>query len=84
MNAVLLAIGQSLPEMGAFGLFVTIILLLLRRESATEARHTSEMQRQAKIHDEEIAEIQNRNKELRKDIADLDIKLRNYREGSTK
>ena len=84
MDAVLLAVGQSLPEMGAFGLFVTIILLLLRRESATEARHTSEMQRQAKIHDEEIAEFQKRNRQLQKDISDLDTKLRNYREGSPK
>jgi hypothetical protein len=83
VDAWVLAIGQSLPQMGAFGLFVTIILLLLRRESATEVRHASEMQRQAKIHDEELAELINKNKELRKDIDALDTRLRSYREGST-
>lgn len=61
MDAVLVALGQKVPELGVTGALVFVLVLLLRREAATEERHAAELKRIAAAHDAEL-------EELRKDV----------------
>lgn len=76
MDAVLTAVTQSLPQLGIGGIVVWVLLLLLRRESSTEERHSAEIARINKAHDEELAELREDVKQLRSQVdqghADLD------------
>jgi len=47
---------QSLPQLGIMSGFGYILILLLRREASSEARHARELDRMAKQHDMELAE----------------------------
>lgn len=58
MDALLLALGQKIPELGVTGALVFVLVLLLRRESTTEERHAAELKRIAEAHDAEAAERQ--------------------------
>lgn len=57
MDAVLLALGQKIPELGVTGALVFVLVLLLRRESATEERHAAELKRINAAHDAELEEL---------------------------
>lgn len=56
MDAVLVALGQKIPELGVTGALVFVLVLLLRRESATEDRHAAELRRITAAHDAELEE----------------------------
>lgn len=58
MDAVLVALGQKIPELGVTGALVFVLVLLLRRESSTEERHTAELARVNAAHDAELKELQ--------------------------
>lgn len=58
MDAVLVALGQKVPELGVTGALVFVLVLLLRRESSTEERHAAELSRINASHDAEIKELQ--------------------------
>lgn len=57
MDAVLLALGQKIPELGVTGALVFVLVLLLRREAATEERHAAELKRINAAHDAELEEL---------------------------
>lgn len=65
MDAVLTAVMQSLPQVGVASGLVVVMVLLLRRESSTEERHTAELKRINDLHDAELAEMRADIKELR-------------------
>lgn len=75
MDALLTALGQKAPELGVGGLVIMLIVLLLRRESGTESRHSAEMKRITSAHDEELAEIRADVKELREKNDELERAL---------
>jgi hypothetical protein len=58
LDAVLVALGQKIPELGVTGALVFILVLLLRRESSTEERHAAELSRINAFHDAELKELQ--------------------------
>jgi hypothetical protein len=57
LDAVLVALGQKVPELGVTGALVFVLVLLLRREAATEERHAAELKRIGAAHDAELAEL---------------------------
>lgn len=57
MDAVLLALGQKLPELGVTGALVFVLILLVRRESSTEERHAAQLKRLNASHDEELKRL---------------------------
>jgi Skp family chaperone for outer membrane proteins len=62
---VLTAVVQSLPQMGVASGLMVVVVLLLRRESATEQRHAAELRRINEAHDAELTEMRADIKELR-------------------
>lgn len=79
MDAVLVAVAQSAPQLGVGSLLIAVIVLLMRRESSAEERHAAELDRVNLDHDEEIAELNARIKGLRGDVDELDRALRALR-----
>jgi uncharacterized protein YlxW (UPF0749 family) len=75
LDAVLTAFVQSLPQMGIGGLILFVLVLLLRRESSTEERHSAEMTRVTAAHDAELTEMRADVKELRTDVDRLNRDL---------
>lgn len=71
MDAVLTAVLQSSGPLAGGVSAVAIIVLLLRRESATEERHTAELTRLRAAHDDELGELRADIKALRKQVDDL-------------
>lgn len=71
MDAVLTAVLQSVPQLGLGGGAVVLIVLLLRREASTEERHTAELARINSAHDDELRELRDDIKALRKQVDDL-------------
>lgn len=57
MDAVLTAALQSLPPLGIMGGLGWLVVVLFRRESSTEERHTAELNRVNAAHDAELAEL---------------------------
>lgn len=56
MDGLLTSIIGATPQLGGAGLLLAVIVLLVRREVQTSELHGAEMERQARIHDAEIAE----------------------------
>ncbi|AEA27936.1 hypothetical protein Psed_5811 [Pseudonocardia dioxanivorans CB1190] len=56
MDGLLTSIVGAAPQLGVTGLLLAVVVLLVRREVQTSELHGIEMERQARIHDEEIAE----------------------------
>lgn len=75
MDAVLTAVVQSLPQVGVASGLLFVVVLLLRRESATEERHTAELRRINDAHDAELAEMRADIKELREKQDQLNAAL---------
>lgn len=75
MDAVLTAALQSAPQLGIGGVAVWLVVLLLRRESSSEERHTAELKRVNDAHDAELAELRADIAALRKQVDDLQLKL---------
>lgn len=82
MDAVLTAVLGSAPQLGVGGVALTFIVLLLRREGATEERHAAELNRKdemhaaeleriRKAHDDELGELRNDIKALRDQVDTL-------------
>lgn len=75
MDAVLTAALQSAPQLGIGGIAAWLVVLLLRRESSSEERHTAELKRVNDSHDAELAELRADIAALRKQIDELQLKL---------
>lgn len=56
MDGLLTSIIGAAPQLGGAGLLLAVIVLLVRREVQTSELHGIEMDRQERIHDEEIGE----------------------------
>jgi hypothetical protein len=80
------AIVQASPSLGVAGVLVTIIALLIRRETRVDASHASALDRQVRLHateierlnrdhDAELIELNTRIRELRRDLDELDRQL---------
>lgn len=86
MDALVTAVLQSAPSWGVGGLLITYIVILIRREARVDENHIAAMNHQAQLHaselerinrahDEEIAELNQKIKDLRADLNDLDHQL---------
>lgn len=86
MDALLTAVLQSAPSWGVGGLLITYIVILIRREARVDETHATSLQQQAQLHtaelerinrahDEEIAELTQKIKDLRADVNELDAQL---------
>ena len=75
MDAVFTAALQSAPQLGIGGIAAWIVVLLLKRESSSEDRHTIELRRVNDAHDAELAELRADIASLRKQVDDLQLKL---------
>ena len=75
MDAVLTAALQSAPQLGIGGVAVWLVVLLLKRESSSEERHTAELKRVNDAHDAELSELRADIAALRKQVDDLQLKL---------
>jgi hypothetical protein len=79
LDAVLVALGQKIPELGVTGALVFVLVLLLRRESSTEERHAAELKRVNSAHDAELKELQldiDRERTARRSVEDELDRLR--------
>ncbi len=75
MDAVLTAIVQRLPELSVGSVGMVLLVLLIRRESSTEGRHTAELDRVNAAHDAELVEKNAEIRELRARVSQLDAQL---------
>lgn len=86
MNGVLTTVAQVAPSIGVFGVLVTIIVILVRREAHVDRAHADALDRQDRLHaatvdrlnrdhDAELAELQEKIRDLRRDIDALDRQL---------
>lgn len=86
MDPLLTAIVQASPSLGVGGLLFTFIVILIRRESRVDASHASALDQQARLHvaelerlnrdhDAEVAELNAKIRDLRRDLDDLDHRL---------
>lgn len=57
MDVFLQTMLGSLPQLGIYGGFAWVLILLLRREGSAEERHARELDRLRKAHDDERAEL---------------------------
>lgn len=78
LDAILSAAGGSLPQLGGVVVFVYIVILLLRREAQSDARHTTELTRLSTTHDAELAELRTENTRLREQRDAAETALRAY------
>lgn len=90
MDAFITAVLQSAPSWGVGGLLITYIVILIRREARVDESHiaslthqaqlhSTELERINKAHDDEIAELTDKIRQLRSDLNDLDLHLSNER-----
>ena len=86
MDALVTAVLQSAPSWGVGGLLITFIVVLIRREARVDENHVTTLNQQAQLHatelervnrthDAEIAELNQKIKQLRVDVNDLDEQL---------
>lgn len=87
MDALLTAVLQSTPSWGVGGLLVTYVVILIRREARVDERHAAaldqldrlhaaSLERIQRDHDAEVAELQSKVRDLRREVDDLDHALR--------
>lgn len=57
MDVFFQAMLGALPQIGIYGGFAWVLLLLLRREGSADERHARELDRLRKAHDDELAEL---------------------------
>lgn len=86
MDAVITTLIGAAPQLGVGGILLTLLALLMRRESQDRAdyrtqiaelatRHADELKRINVSHDEELAELRTEIKQLRAEIHELNQKL---------
>lgn len=75
MDAFLGSVLASLPQLGVGGGLAVVVVLLLRREAQTNARHTAEITRISSSHDEELAELRAEILALRAQVDLMNTKL---------
>lgn len=75
MDAFLGSVLASLPQLGVGGGLAVVVVLLLRREAQTNARHTAELARISTSHDEEFAELRAEIVGLRVQVTEMNTKL---------
>lgn len=57
MDVFFQAMLGALPQIGIYGGFAWVLILLLRREGSADGRHARELDRLRKAHDDELAEL---------------------------
>jgi septal ring factor EnvC (AmiA/AmiB activator) len=86
VDALLSAVVQAAPSWGVGGLLLTYVLVLLRREARVDAshadalerqdrRHTAALERLQRDHDDEVAQLDAKIRELRRQVNALDEAL---------
>lgn len=82
MDALLVAVVQAAPSAGVLGVLVSMIVILIRREARVETTHSTALDQRARLHtmelerlnrdhDAELLELQERIRELRRELDDL-------------
>ena len=79
MDAIIASLTQAAP-VGVGGLLLVLFALLLKRESEASRRHSEEMTRVQKSHDDELAELRAEIKSLRQQVDELQKRLDDERE----
>ena len=86
MDAVLTSLIQAAPQLGVGGVLLTLLALLMRRESQDRAdyrtqiaelatRHAAELARINTSHDEELVELRKEIAGLRQQLDEMNTKL---------
>lgn len=55
----------ALPELGSLGGMTVLVLILLRWQGQTATRHGEELDRMARLHDEDVQDLREENARLR-------------------
>jgi hypothetical protein len=76
VDAILTAVFQASPQLGGLTGLVALVVLLIRREAQTTDRHGTELDRMARIHDAERAELLEENTRIRKQRDEAETRLR--------
>lgn len=76
MDALLTTIAQASPSLGVFGVLVTVIVILVRREGRVEQAHVAALDRQDQVH---VAAIERLNRDHDTELAELNVKIRDLR-----
>lgn len=75
MDAVLTTLIGAAPQLGVAGVLLTLLALLMRRESQDRADYRTELTRINGSHDEELSELRAEIKGLREQLDELNQKL---------
>lgn len=76
MDKVLTAIAQASPSLGVFGVLVTVIVILVRREARVERAHAAALDRQDRLH---AATLERLNRDHDAELGELNVKIRDLR-----
>ena len=76
MDKVLTAIVQASPSLGVFGVLITVIVILVRREARVERAHATALDRQDRLH---AAALERLNRDHDAELSELNVKIRDLR-----
>jgi hypothetical protein len=76
VDTVLPAVLQYAPSWGVGGLLISIIVIMIRRESRVEVAHAAALDRQDRLH---AATIERLNRDHDAELAELNVKIRDLR-----
>lgn len=75
MDTSIDAVLGALPQAGAGGVFLFLLVLMVRRESTAQERFTAEYDRINQAHDAELSELRDQLAALRDQLDELQLKL---------
>lgn len=75
MDAILPALISALPQLGGAGLALFILIIVLRSSATDRADYRTQLKAQSERHNEELDELKEDIKDLRKQVDDLNAAL---------
>lgn len=80
MDTSIDAVLGALPQAGAGGVFLFLLVLMVRRESTAQERFTAEYDRINAAHDAELSELREQLAAMRAQLEEMNQKLDSERE----
>jgi len=77
VDALLTAVVQASPSLGVAGLLMTLIAILIRRETRVDASHVDTLDRQTRRH---VTELERLNRDHDAELDELNQRVRMLRE----
>jgi Skp family chaperone for outer membrane proteins len=75
LDAILPALISALPQLGGAGLALFILIIVLRSAATDRADYRTQLKEQSKRHNDELDELKEDIKDLRKQVDDLNAAL---------